>query len=370
MRKLAVLTALTVVTTTLWTQSGFTQPTDEVKALRKDIEALNNGQTAIQQELQEIKTFLGVNPKGEEARQAPADTRGPAAVGGPEEPRRPPGDIRGGGTVGNLDKDQRATLVRALAAQPPGTPVWFAVAEQDAVASELGRALRAAFAEAGWVVRGTRGVPFPWHPGIFLFAADEEPPAYVQTAQEALELAGIPPTVATRYRSYYTEMRTKPGWRGFQMAPDQTYLVIIGPLAQGPRADSRGVAKGGGLDDGQRAALVRVLAAQPPGTPVWFAVSEQDAAARELGLALRAAFTNAGWVVRGMRRASFAVRPGVFLFAADHEPPAYVATVQEALQLAGIPPTVATGYRSYYAEMRTKPDWRGFEMAPDQTYLV
>jgi protein-disulfide isomerase len=54
----AVLAAVTAVTITLWTPSGFTQPTDELKALRNDIEALKEGQTAIQKELQEIKGLL------------------------------------------------------------------------------------------------------------------------------------------------------------------------------------------------------------------------------------------------------------------------------------------------------------------------
>ncbi len=58
-----VLAALTVVTITLWTQSGFTQPTDELKALRKDIETLKEGQAAIQKELQEIKGLLRGRPR-------------------------------------------------------------------------------------------------------------------------------------------------------------------------------------------------------------------------------------------------------------------------------------------------------------------
>lgn len=62
MTRSAVLAALTAVTITLWTQSGFTQPTDELKALRKDLETLKEGQTAIQKELQEIKSLLRARP--------------------------------------------------------------------------------------------------------------------------------------------------------------------------------------------------------------------------------------------------------------------------------------------------------------------
>ena len=62
MTKSAVLAALTTVTITLWTQSGFSQPTNELKALRKDMETLREGQTAIQKELQEIKSLLRARP--------------------------------------------------------------------------------------------------------------------------------------------------------------------------------------------------------------------------------------------------------------------------------------------------------------------
>ena len=62
MRRLAVLAVLTVVIMTLWTHSGFAQPADELKALRKDIETLKQGQTAIQKDLQEIKGLLQPRP--------------------------------------------------------------------------------------------------------------------------------------------------------------------------------------------------------------------------------------------------------------------------------------------------------------------
>jgi protein-disulfide isomerase len=41
-----------------FTQTGFTQSSDELKALRKDLESLKQGQSDIQKELQEIKTLL------------------------------------------------------------------------------------------------------------------------------------------------------------------------------------------------------------------------------------------------------------------------------------------------------------------------
>ncbi len=42
----------------LSTQPGLTQPSDELKSLRKELENLKEGQKAIQKDLQEIKNLL------------------------------------------------------------------------------------------------------------------------------------------------------------------------------------------------------------------------------------------------------------------------------------------------------------------------
>jgi len=56
---LAVLTAVGI---TLAAQSGFAQTADEIKALRKDVDTLKEGQAAVQKELQEIKGLLRARP--------------------------------------------------------------------------------------------------------------------------------------------------------------------------------------------------------------------------------------------------------------------------------------------------------------------
>jgi protein-disulfide isomerase len=56
MRRLLVFAALTALT--LWTPSGLAQTSDDLTTLRKDIDALKEGQAAIQKELKEIKGLL------------------------------------------------------------------------------------------------------------------------------------------------------------------------------------------------------------------------------------------------------------------------------------------------------------------------
>ncbi len=47
-----------VFLTLLWSQPGASQPTDDLKAMRKDIEALKEGQKRIERDLETIKTLL------------------------------------------------------------------------------------------------------------------------------------------------------------------------------------------------------------------------------------------------------------------------------------------------------------------------
>jgi protein-disulfide isomerase len=56
MRKLLVFAALSVIT--LWAPLGLAQTTDDLKTLKKDVDALKEGQGAIHKELQEIKGLL------------------------------------------------------------------------------------------------------------------------------------------------------------------------------------------------------------------------------------------------------------------------------------------------------------------------
>ena len=61
MNRLAVITVLVGVTLTA-PHPGYSQSTDEITAVRKELEALKEGQTAIQKELQEIKQLLRARP--------------------------------------------------------------------------------------------------------------------------------------------------------------------------------------------------------------------------------------------------------------------------------------------------------------------
>ncbi len=139
---------------------------------------------------------------------------------------------RSGGSARALTEDQRAAMVRALGGPNSSlaNPVWFATVPNDPEAAAFQKQIQSAFEEAGWIVKGNATVRFRMKPGVYVFAADEDPPAYVASAQQALEDAGIEITQSGRgYREFYRQKKAEnPNWVGFEFAEDQTYVIVIG----------------------------------------------------------------------------------------------------------------------------------------------
>lgn len=130
-----------------------------------------------------------------------------------------------------IDSGTQETLAGVLGLAPEGSPVWIAAPESDQWAIARAEDLEKIFVRAGWRVRAVTQSAVSVRPGTYLFAAEEQPPAYVDTVRQALELAGLSPTVATGYRQYYGEMtRNRPGFSGFLFAPEQTFLLVVGRL--------------------------------------------------------------------------------------------------------------------------------------------
>ncbi|MGH2363018.1 MAG: hypothetical protein ACRDGM_21015, partial [bacterium] len=62
MTRSPMLAVLATVGISLWAQAGLAHSPSELETLRKDVEALKQGQTAIQKDLQEIKGLLRARP--------------------------------------------------------------------------------------------------------------------------------------------------------------------------------------------------------------------------------------------------------------------------------------------------------------------
>jgi len=122
-------------------------------------------------------------------------------------------------------------MLHALAAeQGPVRKVWFAVPAGDAEAAGLADALAAVFKQAGWEPVTQRMTGIMLKPGLSILMAEEQPPSYASVAQQALESTGFQFKTGTGYRSYLEERRrADPKWPGIPLAPDQDFIVVIGP---------------------------------------------------------------------------------------------------------------------------------------------
>ncbi len=93
---------------------------------------------------------------------------------------------------GKLDETTRASLERVLGTAPAGSPAWIAApAVGSRGRSRWPTSSRVRSRSAGWRVRPVRRTALVFRPGTYLFAAEEEPPAYVRTVAQALDEAGF-----------------------------------------------------------------------------------------------------------------------------------------------------------------------------------
>lgn len=143
-----------------------------------------------------------------------------------------------------LDAAQRQALIEKLGGPNSSlaNPVWFATVPNNPEAAAFQKDLQSAFEEAGWSVKGNAAVRFPMKAGVFVFAADEDPPNYVATAQEGLEAGGVTVVSSGRgYREFYNAKKQEnSSWVGLEMAPDQSYVIVIGrrPPADQPTPEA------------------------------------------------------------------------------------------------------------------------------------
>jgi len=129
-----------------------------------------------------------------------------------------------------LSPEQRKAMLEKLDSRGGAAhSVWFATVPNNPEAGNFQKQIQQVFEEAGWKVQGNRGVTFSLKPGIFFFMADEDPPEYVQSIADAFEAAGIQATSGRGYRQFYEDKKKEnPNWNGFQLTPDQDFILVIG----------------------------------------------------------------------------------------------------------------------------------------------
>lgn len=124
------------------------------------------------------------------------------------------------------------------------------------------------------------------------------------------------------------------------------------------------------LSSEQRQAMLEKLQ-NNPGRPVWFATVPNNPEAATYQKQIQSVFEAAGWEVKGNNVIKFPMKPGIYVFAGDEEPPDYLGSVNDAFEAAGITITSGRGYREFVrAKKEEKPDWVGLELGPDDVYVI
>jgi hypothetical protein len=128
-----------------------------------------------------------------------------------------------------LTPAQQQAMREALKAEAaPDRKAWFQIQQSNAETGAVQAALARVFEQAGWPTETVRA-PYPLKSGIFLLAADEQPPPFVDTVNDAFTAAGIEVQYLTGYRAFYTDRKQQnPNWRGPELAPNQAFTIVIG----------------------------------------------------------------------------------------------------------------------------------------------
>jgi hypothetical protein len=135
-------------------------------------------------------------------------------------------------TARTLSAEDRTAMVDKLKEETgPQKDVWIEWAPNDRESAAYAKALQGAFEEAGWKVKKSAPSPFALKPGIFFLMADPSPPPYVSTALGAFQAAYIQLSSGRDYREFNERKKKEdPNWRGFEMDPDQAYVIGVGPM--------------------------------------------------------------------------------------------------------------------------------------------
>ncbi|MFM7142689.1 MAG: hypothetical protein ACKO2K_12340 [Alphaproteobacteria bacterium] len=159
--------------------------------------------------------------------QAPAPSGAPA--GKPAPPAAPARAVTT--SARTPDEQQKAAMLEVLQAESQNDrQAWFLYSAGQDESAALAKSLAQIFESAGWKtkVRELRGMALK--PGVSILAAEEEPPEWVGTVNEALGKGGLDPKYGTGYRAFYEEKKKEnPAWPGIALGADELFVVAIGP---------------------------------------------------------------------------------------------------------------------------------------------
>ena len=158
---------------------------------------------------------------------APAAAPGDRTAAAPAPPAAPAAPAAKA-AARDLTAEQRQAMLEKLQANP-GRPVWFATVPNNPEAATFQKQLQSIFEAAGWEIKGNSVIRFPMKAGIFIFAADEEPPDYLSSVNDAFEAGGLTVTSGRGYREFVKQKKEEnKDWVGLELGPDDVFVIAVG----------------------------------------------------------------------------------------------------------------------------------------------
>ena len=157
------------------------------------------------------------------------------ACGAPDREAKPPGPAAPAAAAPRAGRQltdaERAAMLAALGGEQGGPrTAWFAVTPGDAEAVAFKNAFEAVFKQVGWTTETQPVTGMALKPGLSILIAAEEPPAYVNAVQQALQATSFEFKAGIGYGPYYAERKqADPKWPGIPLVAGQDFVVVIGP---------------------------------------------------------------------------------------------------------------------------------------------
>ena len=133
-----------------------------------------------------------------------------------------------------LTEEARNDLIAVLSTES-GQQVWFVIQPDDPEADAFQLEIEDAFLQSGWKIAASSKFSGPLKAGIKVFAANDVLPEHVSVAVSGLRSIGLDVAAGTGYRAYYDSQKEKnPNFQGIELAPDQDFVIIVGPVPAEP----------------------------------------------------------------------------------------------------------------------------------------
>jgi hypothetical protein len=116
-----------------------------------------------------------------------------------------------------------------------GKQAWFVTQANDPEADSFQLEIEDAFLQSGWVIASSTKSAKPLRAGLRVYVADAELPDHVSVAVGGLRGIGLDVFAGNGYRAFYDEQKEKnPNFSGVEFAPDQDFVIVVGPNPPAP----------------------------------------------------------------------------------------------------------------------------------------